>query len=190
MSETITMMALVVAFFMIVWWKWLRGGTDLFSFESSFGMLGFVIGAYFSYKVFGFPSEIPDLLYFIMLPVASYIACESTVSMLTFRRRTFNTLSLSNIEERTKKMQDLGVKKMLKKMKAQPLDVSKRGNSLYLVDKLVPNYELKYLVYVDPSSPDKTYGCFVPSHFKKADEAMAWKFYITEEEYGGLEVEA
>jgi len=190
MSEVTTMLALIVAFTMIVWWKFMSRGGDLFSFQSTFGMGGFAIGAYISYKTFGLVSEIPDLIYFIIIPVTLHIAFETIHSVLTFRRSSVRALSLTNIEERTKKMQELGVKKMLKKLKAQPLDVSKRGNTLFLIDKLVPNYELKYLVYADPSSPEKIYGCFVPSHFKTADKAMAWKFYITEEEYNDLEVEA
>ena len=190
MSEITTILALVVAFTMIVWWKFMRDG-DLFSSHTTFGMIGFVIGAYISYRTFGLvQTDVMSLLFFIMLPVASFIACESVMSMLTFRSRSVRTLSLSNIEERTKKMQEMGVEKMLKKLKAQPLHVSLRGNSLYIIDSLVPNYELKYLVYTDPSSPKKIYGCFVPSDFDNADEAMAWKFQLTKEEYAGLEVEA
>jgi len=183
MSEVTTLLALVMAFSMITWWKWIRGRGDLFGFESSFGMIGFAIGSYVSYKTFGLVSDLPDLLYFVAIPVCCYISVETIIGILTFRRSTINTLSLTNIEERTKKMQELGVEKMLKKLKAQPLNVSLRGNSLYVIDSLIPNYELKYLVYQDPSTPKKIYGCFVPSHFNTADEAMAWKFYITEEEY-------
>lgn len=167
---------------MILWWKMMRGG-DLMSFESTMGMVGFTVGAILSYTVLGIPTNVMDLMFFVILPVTLFICLESVTSMLTFRSRSVNTLSLTNIEERTKKMQELGVEKMLKKLKAQPLNVSLRGNSLYVIDSLIPNYELKYLVYADPSSPKNIYGCFVPSHFQTADEAMAWKFYITEEEY-------
>ena len=70
----------------------------------------------------------------------------------------------------------------LKKTKAQILDRSKRGNELYIIN-MIPNYPLKYLKYEDPSTANKVYGCFVPSTIESADEAMAWKFQITEEEY-------
>lgn len=100
-------------------------------------------------------------------------------------------ISLTNVEQRVKQMQRMGINHILKKTKAQLIDESKRGNKLYAMkDKLIPNYTLKYLVYSDPSSPEKTYGCFIPSSMTKADEGMAWKFQITEEEYDNLEVEA
>lgn len=137
-------------------------------------------------------------------------ACESTVSstwlvvaifpvaiffviFTTFGGRGFatRTISIQNVEERVKKMQRLGIAHILKATKAQLIDESKRGNKLYAIkDKLVPNYTLKYLVYSDPSSPEKTYGCFIPSDVLTADKGMAWKFQITEEEYKDLEVEA
>lgn len=100
-------------------------------------------------------------------------------------------ISLTNVEQRVKQMQRMGVKHILKKTHAVLIEESKRGNKLYAMkDKLIPNYTLKYLVYSDPSSPEKTYGCFVPSDLVKADNAMAWKFQITEQEYNDLEVEA
>ncbi len=183
MSETVLLAVLVTTFFMIAWWKWITRG-ELFSFESTMGFMGFFVGAYISYQTFGIPSnDVTELLYFVSIPVALYIVVETVMNVLTFRMRSVETLSITNIEERTKKMQKLGVEKMLKKLKAQPLNVSLRGNSLYVIDSLVPNYEFKYLVYQDSSTKGKIYGCFVPSDFNTADQAMAWKFQITEEEY-------
>ena len=93
-------------------------------------------------------------------------------------------ISITNVEQRVKKMERMGVAHILKKTHAKLIDESERGNKLYAMkDKLIPNYTLKYLVYDDPSSPEKTYGCFVPSDLVRADNAMAWKFQITEEEY-------
>lgn len=98
-------------------------------------------------------------------------------------RRSGRIFSIANVEERAKKLEELGVEKLLKDSKAKILDISKRGNSLYVIDQMIPNYELKYLVYEDPSTKGKIYGCFVPSDFTTADQAMAWKWEITEEEY-------
>lgn len=123
----------------------------------------------------------------IILLIILAIGCICmTINMLSGdfgMRRSARIFSISNVEERAKKLQEMGVEKLLKKSKASILDVSKRGNKLYVIDKMIPNYELKYLVYEDPSSVGKIYGCFVPSDFNTADEAMAWKFFLTEEEY-------
>ena len=129
----------------------------------------------------------------ILLIILAMVCIFMTIQMLAGdfgMRRSGEVISISNIEERTKKMQEMGVEKMLKKLKAQPLNVSLRGNSLYVIDSLVPNYEFKYLVYQDSSTKGKIYGCFVPSDINLADEAMAWKFQLTGEEYSNLEVEA
>lgn len=95
---------------------------------------------------------------------------------------SLRVISISNIEERAKKMEKMGVAHILKKTKAKILDRSKRGNELYEIN-MIPNYPLKYLKYEDPSTANKIYGCFVPSEFETADEAMGWKWKLTEEEY-------
>ena len=48
---------------------------------------------------------------------------------------------------------------------------------------------MKILYYRDPSTK-KTYISFVPDEINKADDAMAWKFHITRDEYDRLHVEA
>ncbi len=48
---------------------------------------------------------------------------------------------------------------------------------------------MKILYYRDPSTK-KTYISFVPDEINKADDAMAWKFHMTRDEYDGLHVEA
>lgn len=103
--------------------------------------------------------------------------------------RIFSITDIDNIEERSKKLQGRGMEHFLKKSKAVLIDRSKRGNELYEI-RLFRTYVLKWLKYEDPSTPGKIYGCYVPSEMTKADQAMAWKFYITEEEYDGLEIEA
>lgn len=123
-----------------------------------------------------------------ILPIAMFFMLFTMFGGTGFARET---ISVENIEQRVKKMQRLGIDHILRKTHAVLIDESKRGNKLYAMkDKLVPNYTLKYLVYSDPSSPEKTYGCFVPSDLVSADNGMAWKFQITEEEYSDLEVEA
>ena len=68
------------------------------------------------------------------------------------------------------------------------IDRSKRGNELFEVDMFQPK-NAKILRYRDPST-DEIYACFVPTDIIKADEAMAWKFFLTEEQYDGMRVEA
>lgn len=122
----------------------------------------------------------------ILLIILAFGCIVMTVNMLSGdfgMRRSRRVFSITNVEERAKKLQEMGVEKLLKKSKANILEVSKRGNSLYVIDKMIPNYELKYLVYEDPSTKGKIYGCFVPSDFNKADQAMAWKWDLTEEVY-------
>mgnify|MGYP001162750678 FL=1 len=48
---------------------------------------------------------------------------------------------------------------------------------------------LKILYYYDPSTKNP-YVSFVPNEINKADEAMAWKFHLTPEEYDRLNIEA
>ena len=71
----------------------------------------------------------------------------------------------------------------------QLIDSTKRGNQLYEMYGIIPNRILKLLKYKDPST-QKTYLCFVPDNIMSADKGMAWKFYLTEKEYDGLQVEA
>jgi hypothetical protein len=116
-----------------------------------------------------------------ILPIALFFAL-FTIFGGVGGGQSMRVISISNIEERAKKMEKLGVAHILKKTKAQIIDRSKRGNELYIIN-MIPNYPLKYLKYEDPSTANKVYGCFVPSIIESADEAMAWKFQITEEEY-------
>ena len=128
----------------------------------------------------------PDYLPVILLIILALGCIFMTIQMLAGdfgMRSSGRIMTISNVEERARKMEEMGVEKMLKKTKAVVLEISKRGNALYVIDQLVPNYEFKYLVYEDPSTKGKIYGCFVPSDITKADQAMAWKFQITEEEY-------
>lgn len=155
----------------------------MITMEFVIGVIGFAVGLMFALLLAGGDMDSPlDFVFMIVLPTG-FFWIHYMLAKCLFISSARDTFNISNVEERVKKMQKLGVEKMLKAVKAQPLNVSLRGNSLYVIDSLIPNYELKYLVYKDPSSPDKMYGCFVPSKFNTADEAMSWKFYITEAEY-------
>lgn len=62
---------------------------------------------------------------------------------------------------------------------------SKKGNELYETRRIIRNRVLKILKYVDPST-GRIYISFVPDHINDADEAMAWKFSITKQQYRDL----
>jgi len=154
-----------------------------------FYLIGFIIGIAMTILMFDFlfENEVPfdkTILVIILAITAMILVLNMLMGDFGFgMRRTGRILSISNIEERAKKLEEMGVEKMLKKSKATILNTSLRGNSLYVIDKMIPNYELKYLVYEDPSTKGKMYGCFVPSDFNKADQAMGWKWELTELEY-------
>ena len=74
------------------------------------------------------------------------------------------------------------------------IDRSKRGNELYEVDMFQPN-NAKILRYCDPSTGE-IYAQTVAEHDERgedintADAAMAWKFWLSEDEYDGMGIEA
>ena len=74
------------------------------------------------------------------------------------------------------------------------IDRSKRGNELYEVDMFQPNIA-KILRYRDPSTGE-IYAQTVDEHDERgadintADAAMAWKFWLSEDEYDGMGIEA
>ena len=72
---------------------------------------------------------------------------------------------------------------------AELIDASRRGNELYSIDTIIRGKTLKILKYRDHST-QQLYISFVPDEMKKADKAMAWKFQIGDDEYGGLRDEA
>ena len=73
--------------------------------------------------------------------------------------------------------------------KAKLKNSSKRGNRLYEISGIIPKKKFMMLHYKDPST-QRHYLCFVPENIKTADKGMAWKFYLTEEEYDGMISEA
>ena len=77
----------------------------------------------------------------------------------------------------------------LNKYRAVLVDLSKRKNALFELRDILPNRILKILRYTDPST-SKVYLSFTPDYIQKADDAMAWKFRLTEKEYDYLRDEA
>ena len=108
------------------------------------------------------------------------------------------SLSISDGGDRYKAIENYGIFKgytdkdaflvLIDQLDGILIDRSKRGNELFEVDMFQPR-NAKILRYRDPST-DEIYACFVPTDIIKADEAMAWKFFLTEEQYDGMRVEA
>ena len=87
------------------------------------------------------------------------------------------------------KLEDWQQTDFLKTWKAKLKNSSKRGNRLYEISGIIPKKKFMMLHYKDPST-QRHYLCFVPENIKTADKGMAWKFYLTEEEYDGMISEA
>lgn len=100
-------------------------------------------------------------------------------------------LRIPNIEQRHVALKLHGAEKLLQEVgaQAQRIDKSERGNELYKIELIIWGRTLKLLKYKDPST-ERIYVSFVPYEYEKADEAMAWKFQLSEEEYRLLKVEA
>jgi len=77
----------------------------------------------------------------------------------------------------------------LRRWNAKLKNSSKRGNKLYEIKGVIPHRVIKLLRYTDPSTGGE-YLSKVPENIRTADEGMAWKFYLTEREYGSIHDEA
>ena len=90
------------------------------------------------------------------------------------------------VQNRFLQLRDEDPDLFLHEIKAKLKKYSKRGNELYEANGLLPNKKkLKILKYRDPST-DRIYISFVPEHLNDPDEAMAWKFSITKQQYQNL----
>ena len=98
-------------------------------------------------------------------------------------------LRIPNVEQRYIILKLHGAEKLLQEAGAQRIDRSERGNELYKIENLIQGRTLKLVKYKDPST-ERIYVSFVPYEYEKADEAMAWKFQLSESEYKLLNVEA
>ena len=93
-----------------------------------------------------------------------------------------------DFENRFRILRDEDPDKILVEAGATLKNFSKRGNELYETKRIIRNRTLKILKYVDPST-GRIYISFVPDHINDADEAMAWKFSITKQEYHSMVAE-
>jgi hypothetical protein len=100
---------------------------------------------------------------------------------------------LRDIQSSFTRLRDEDPDLFLHEINAKLKKYSKRGNELYKAYGWGPdpvshrerNIELKILKYRDPST-DRIYICFVPDYFTDPDEAMAWKFNISKQQYQNL----
>ena len=111
-----------------------------------------------------------------------------TVQYVTYTPGVISALAVTNDMRKYEAVRKYGIKKAIDELDGKLIDRSKRGNELFEVDLFQPR-NAKILRYSDPSTGE-IYADFVPEEIESADAAMAWKFYLTEEEYDGLEVEA
>ena len=106
---------------------------------------------------------------------------------VTYTPGIIAALSITDEMRKYEAVQKYGIEKIIDELDAKLIDRSKRGNELFEVDLFEPS-NAKILRYTDPST-NEVYADFVPDEIDSADAAMAWKFYLTEEEYDGLSVE-
>jgi hypothetical protein len=111
-----------------------------------------------------------------------------TVQYVTYTPGVISALAITNDMRKYEAVRKYGIKKAIDELDGKLIDRSKRGNELFEVDLFQPR-NAKILRYSDPSTGE-IYADFVPEEIESADAAMAWKFYLTDEEYDGLEVEA
>ena len=106
-------------------------------------------------------------------------------STIQNRRIDFNR-RLNDVQTRFLQLRDEDPELFLHEINAKLKKYSKRGNELYEAKNILPdNQILKILKYSDPST-GRTYISFVPEHLNDPDEAMAWKFSITKQQYHNL----
>ncbi len=97
-------------------------------------------------------------------------------------------IKTANIEKRMEKLKKLGAAEFVKGTHAELIDSSARGNKLWATKDVIFGKELRFLIYQDKSTT-REYISFVPAKFSNADEAMAWKFNLSNIEYDKLTVE-
>ena len=110
-----------------------------------------------------------------------------------YRSRRNPRFHLRDIQTRFLQLRDEDPDLFLHEINAKLKKYSRRGNELYEaygwgpdpVDHRQHNIKLKILKYRDPST-DRIYVSFVPAYLEDPDEAMAWKFSITKQQYQNL----
>jgi len=95
-------------------------------------------------------------------------------------------LAIQDIDQRTQAMRYGDVNKFIEHSKGELLNESKRGNKLYKIPKgEIFTEDAYYLIYSCPST-GKVYMSGVPKELveqKDADNAMAWKHFMSKELY-------
>ncbi len=110
-----------------------------------------------------------------------------------YRSRRNPQFRLRDIQSTFTRLRDEDPDLFLHEINAKLKKYSRRGNELYQayargpdpVDHRERTIELKILKYRDPST-DRIYISFVPAYLEDPDEAMAWKFNITKQQYQNL----
>jgi len=104
-------------------------------------------------------------------------------------------LQIGNIEKRRIALEYYGPEMLFKGVRPKLLDTSPRGNKLWIfrmrrgIWNTPREQTFMFLEYGCPSTKRK-YISFVEPRFTKADEAMAWKHNMTENEYSELNIES
>ena len=89
-------------------------------------------------------------------------------------------LTLGNIEQRYTALRLYDMEKVFENVKHKLLNTSEKGIELF--DLTINDQTVKALRYKCQST-DREYISYVPDEIKTADEGMAWKFKMKEEEY-------
>lgn len=95
-------------------------------------------------------------------------------------------LQIDNIERRYVSLQLYDLEQIIKETQAKVIHKSDRGNTLYEIT--IDDQVIKALKYQCPST-QRIYLSYVPLEINDADQAMAWKFKISIEEYKTLRIE-
>lgn len=97
-----------------------------------------------------------------------------------------NILKIDNIEQRYIALKMIGPEKLINQLNAKLISKTERNNELYEIKIKYDTY--KILKYKCPST-DRIYVKFVPPEINSADEAQAWSFQISIEEYSIMKKE-
>ncbi len=95
-------------------------------------------------------------------------------------------LSISNTDQRFVATQFYGFENILDKLSKKLLNTSKYGTKLY--STIMDDIELRFITYPDIDNTKKQRISFVDPVLKTADEAMAWKFHMSVEQYHNLQI--
>lgn len=112
--------------------------------------------------------------------------------------RATDVVNITNVEQRMAAMRIFGMEKLLRDLDSTLVDKSPRGNELHLLLRGFrrPQYVLKYAcpstgrIYVQGVPNGHIEEHMAQGNKRLADRAMAWKFFLTLEEYDTLKVEA